>query len=134
MRARRPWRRAVAAACLLAGASAAGQEKKPPADVTSFAVFALSRGKGVPEAAREALRKVAELAEADKHRGIRVETRRTRIGLEGETKLCVEYEAAADAGRALEQAEKIVKDVELVNLVPGPCSGKARPDEKGEKP
>jgi len=128
-----PWSRATAAGCVLAVASAAaGQEKKPPADMTSFAVFALSRGKGVPEAARGALSKVEQVTEADTRRGVRVQTRRTRIGLEGETKLCVEYGSAADARRAFEQVEKIVKDVELVNLVPGPCSGKA--DEKEKKP
>ena len=120
----------------LGAASGSGQAPAPtptPA-VTSFAVFALSRGKGVPEAAREALRKVGERVEADQRRGVRVATRRTRIGLEGETKLCVEYEKAADAARALEEAEKVVKDVDLVNLVPGPCSGKAKPDEKEERP
>ncbi len=129
------------AACALALSSAAiaaaGQEKRPaeprpPFDGTAFAVFALSRGKGVPEAARDALREVGEVAEADTRRGVRVQTRRTRIGLEGETKLCVEYESAADARRAFEQAERIVKDVDLVNLVPGPCTGKA--DEKEKKP
>ena len=133
MSALTPWSRATAAGCVLAVASAAaGQEKKPPADMTSFAVFALSRGKGVPEAAREALRKVEERVEADKRGGVGVQARRTRIGLEGETKLCVEYETVGGARRAFEYVETIVKDVDLVNLVPGPCSGKA--DEKEKKP
>ena len=103
-------------------------------DVTSFAVFALSRGKGVPPEAREVLRKVGEIVAADERRGVRVETRRTRIGLEGETRLCVEYQSAADARRGLEQVEKIVKDVELVNLVPGPCAEPAKAREKEKKP
>jgi hypothetical protein len=103
-------------------------------DVTSFAVFALSRGKGVPPEARDVLRKVAEMADADERRGVRVETRRTRIGLEGETRLCVEYQSAADARRGLEQVEKIVKDVDLVNLVPGPCGEPPKAREKEKKP
>lgn len=116
-------------ACALAVASVvAAQEKAPCEDVTSFAVFALSRGKGVPAEARDVLRKVTELVEADKRRGVGVESRRTRVGLEGETKLCVEYRERADARRALEQVEKLVKDVDLVNLVPGRC------DEKEAKP
>ena len=98
----------------------------PVPDVTSFAVFALSRGKGVPPEALDVLRKVAEIADADERRGVQVETRRTRIGLEGETRLCVEYQSAAEARRGLEKVEKLVKDVDLVNLVPGPCGEPAR--------
>jgi hypothetical protein len=103
-------------------------------DVTSFAVFALSRGKGVPPAAREVMLKVTELVDADKRRGVRVEARRTRIGLEGETKLCVEYQNAAEARVAHERIDKLVKDVDLVNLVPGPCSGPEKPHDGKEKP
>ena len=118
----------AAAACTPAGVS---QEKAP---VTAFAVLALSRGKGVPPEARDALAKVAEMAEADKSRGVKVETRRTPIGLEGETRLCVEYQDAADARRGLEKAEELVKDVDLVNLVPGPCGEDRKTGEKEEKP
>lgn len=106
----------------------------PAPDVTSFAVFALSRGKGVPPEARDVLRKVAEIADADERRGVRVETGRTRIGLEGETRLCVEYHSAAEARRGLEKVEKIVKDVDLVNLVPGPCGEPAKARGKEKKP
>jgi hypothetical protein len=125
----------MVAGCVLAlEAAAAGQEARPPFEGTAFAVLALSRGKGVPEAAREALRKVEEVVEGDRRRGVQVESRRSRIGLEGETKLCVEYASASDARRAHDQVEKIVKGVDLVNLVPGPCSAKAKPDEKEAKP
>jgi hypothetical protein len=130
------WRRLARAGGGLAllAAAVGAQEKAPAPDVTSFAVFALSRGRGVPPQALDALCKVAEIAEADKVRGVRVETRRTRIGLEGETRLCVEYQTAADARHGLEQAEKLVKDVDLVNLVPGPCAETAKPQEKEKKP
>jgi hypothetical protein len=132
----RRWRRLGNAACGLAlvTAAVAAQEKAPDPEVTSFAVFALSRGKGVPAEAREVLRKVAELADADKRRGVGVETRRTRIGLEGETRLCVEYQSAAEARRGLERVEKLVKDVDLVNLVRGPCAEAEKAREKEEKP
>ena len=127
----------VAALLLIATASACAGDTvtdRPAAasfEARSFAVYALSRGKGVPPEAREALRRVDELVDGDRRRGIGVRTRRTRVGLEGETRLCVEYACAADARRALEQVEKIVEDVDLVNLVRGPCKG---PDEEEDKP
>jgi len=130
----RAWCLGFGCGLALAASGVGAQEKAPAPDVTSFAVFALSRGKGVPPEARDVLRKVAEMAEADERRGVRVVTRRTRIGLEGETRLCVEYQSAADARRGLEQVEKIVKDVDLVNLVPGPCAEPAKAREKEKKP
>jgi len=117
---------------LLAALASPGEAPGTAApEVTAFSVYALSRGKGVPPEAREALRRVDELVDGDRRRGIGVRTRRTRVGLEGETRLCVEYACAADARRALEQVEKIVEDVDLVNLVRGPCKG---PDEEEDKP
>jgi len=149
----RRWRRLARAGCGVAWAVAAGvpaagvtpqvtpaarapesTAPTPTPELTSFAVFALSRGKGVPPEALDVLRKVAEMADADERRGVRVETRRTRIGLEGETRLCVEYPSAAEARRGLEKVEKIVKDVDLVNLVPGPCGEPAKAREKEKKP
>ena len=130
------WTPAFLAATLLGAGSGVGQAPTPTPAVpfTSFAVFALSRGKGVPPAAREVILKVTEMVDAEKRRGVRVEARRTRIGLEGETKLCVEYENAADARAAHEQIDKLVKDVDLVNLVPGPCAGPEKPHDGKEKP
>jgi hypothetical protein len=100
--------------------------------ISSFAVEALSRGKGVPPAAREALRQVREMVEADQNRGISVSIKTTRIGLEGETRLCIEYKNPDDGARGYERAKAIVKGVDLVNLVAGPCSSSA-PAEKKEK-
>ena len=122
----------LVAASLLGAVAVSGQAPTPPIESASFAVFALSRGKGVPAEARELLRKVGEIVEEDKRRGIRVETRRTRFGLEGETKLCVEYQRLPDARAALERVEKLAKDVELVNVVAGPCAESPAPQEKEE--
>ncbi len=136
MRRLLPWMPAFLATTLLGAGSGMAQAPTPTPAVpfTSFAVFALSRGKGVPPAAREVMLKVTELVDAEKRRGVRVEARRTRIGLEGETKLCLEYQNAADARVAHEQIDKLVKDVDLVNLVPGPCSGPEQPQGGKEKP
>lgn len=107
----------------------------PTPDPTAFSVYALSRGKGVPPQAREALRKVEEVAEADRRRGVKVESRRTRIGIEGETRLCLDYAREDDARRALDRVEKIVKGVDLVNLVRGACGEPEKmPDKKEDQP
>ena len=87
----------------------------------AFAVYSLSRGTGVPPEAREALQKVQKLVETDRERGVRVTFETTRIGLEGEQRLCVTYEDSRDGDRALERVRAIVKGVDLVNLVEEPC-------------
>lgn len=91
----------------------------------SFAVYTLSRGTGVPPKAREALEQVTNLVESDRKRGVRVSVETNRIGLEGEKRLCVEYEDSRDGARAWERASAIVKGVDLVNLVAEPCASPA---------
>ena len=44
-----------------------------------------------------------------------------RIGLEGESRLCVEFRNASDAQSALAEIRKIAADVELLNVVEAPC-------------
>jgi hypothetical protein len=116
-----------------AGASAAGRElraglqtseSKP--DPTGFSVYVLSRGRGVPERALQAVAKINAMIEADRRRGIRVQMRRVRIGLEGETRVCVDYDLASDAERGFGKVQKVVKGVELVNLVRGRCPAPTR--------
>ncbi|HVR72305.1 MAG TPA: hypothetical protein VMT87_15800 [Vicinamibacteria bacterium] len=101
-------------------------------------MYALSRGKGVPREAREALGKVRALVEADRARGVSVRLESARIGLEGETRLCAEYEDAAAAARAYARASALVEGVDLVNLVAGPCASGPPPppgkQEQEEKP
>lgn len=121
------------------GPGEAGQEPKegePAApDPRSFAVYALSRGGGVPPEARRALEEVQQQVDEDRRDGAVVQSRRTRIGLEGETRLCVEYEDAEAAKKALGRARATVEDVDLVNLVVEPCDkkhSKPEPDEEDE--
>ena len=71
---------------------------KPATSVTSkpeFALYALSRGKGVPAPTRAALEKAHVLLEDARQRGAVLALKQTRIGLEGETRLCVEAKDAA---------------------------------------
>jgi hypothetical protein len=86
-----------------AAAESAGQEALPA--VKNFAVYALSRGGGVPQEARDVLR--------------RVET--TRIGLEGESRFCATYEDPVVAAATYRRAAEIAEGVDLLNLVAEPC-------------
>jgi hypothetical protein len=106
------------------------QPTKPPPSrggrgeegVRSFAVYTLSRGTGVPAAAREAHQKVQELVEFDRSRGVVVTVQGTRIGIEGERRLCVTYADPKEAARALERVRAMVQGVDLVNVVVEPCA------------
>ena len=120
---------AALGACARPDAPVSAPPKQPPAAAvpraaaaaTSFAVVALSRGRGVPAEAREGLKRVSAMVEEDRARGVRVESRSERIGLEGETRLCVEYESAAEGRRAMEKAEQIARGVDLLRVEAGPC-------------
>jgi len=89
----------------------------------SFAVEALSRGAGVPEEAYDAQDRALAVMERDEDRGLVVAIRETGIGLEGETRLCVEYRSAQAADAAFREVSDIVRGLDLVNLV-RPCSAR----------
>ncbi len=86
-----------------------------------FAVYALSRGKGVPEPTRGALQKARTLLEGSTRRGEVIRVKETRIGLEGETRLCVEAKDVAAARALLRELRAIAENVELFNVVVEPC-------------
>ena len=91
---------------------------------SEFALYALSRGKGVPEPTRGALENANSLLEDARQRGEVLALSKTRIGLEGEIRLCVQ---AKDAGAARDLQRKIrtiAEHVELFNIVEEPCSKK----------
>jgi hypothetical protein len=91
------------------------------ASTAEFALYALSRGKGVPEPTRGAYRKARTLLEDAKKRGEVKWLKETRIGLEGETRLCVEAKDAAAARALLREVRTIAEKVELFNVVVEPC-------------
>ncbi len=86
-----------------------------------FAVYALSRGKGVPERTRGALQRARTLLEGAKQRGEVIKLKEARIGLEGETRLCVEAKDVAAARALLRELRTIAENVELFNVVVEPC-------------
>jgi len=91
----------------------------------SFAVYVLSRGQGVPAEARAAQRRIRELVEADQGRGVRVSVATTRIGIEGESKLCVQYEDAEAGELAFGRATAVAEGVDLIRVERDPCGAGA---------
>ncbi len=86
-----------------------------------LAVYALSRGKGVPEPTRGALQRARTLLEGAKQRGEVIRLKEARIGLEGETRLCVEAKDVTAARALLRDLRAIAENVELFNVVAEPC-------------
>jgi hypothetical protein len=89
----------------------------------SFSIYLLSRGTGVPEVGLKALQQVRELLETLAEEGRTVRMKETRIGLEGERRLCAEFDREEAADEAWRRAQEIVAGVDLVNLKAEPCSG-----------
>ncbi|HWQ37736.1 MAG TPA: hypothetical protein VNM24_03865 [Burkholderiales bacterium] len=114
---------ALTGAAWSSGAHASG---KPAAAASrqEFALYALSRGKGVPAPTRDAFKKAQALLEGARQRGEVVALKETRIGLEGETRLCVEARNPAASRRLQREVRQIGKDVELFNVVEEACSKK----------
>ena len=90
----------------------------------SFAVYALSRGRGVPAPTRSAWQTVWTMLEDARRKGQVARLQQTRIGLEGEVRLCAEFSDPGGAREMLERAREVGKGVELLNIVEEPCSGK----------
>jgi len=97
------------------------QDRAPEA---SFAVtiYALSKGAGVPAAARSALNDARTLLERleREHRVRRITA--SRIGLEGETRLCAEFADQQAARETLEQLRHLAHDVDLLTVTDEPCA------------
>lgn len=99
----------------------AGAKDAAPIRIT---IDALSRGKGVPAEAREALKQIRALLERQQAAAAVTAMQYQRIGLEGESRLCVEFRNASDAQAALAEIRKIAADVDLLNVVEAPCPSK----------
>lgn len=112
----------IAAVCFVCSAGAnESRDERTTLRENSFAIYALSRGKGIPEAAREVLRKAREWLDEAKQTGSVVGITQTRIGLEGETCLCAEFTDVESMQAMLKRIRAFTKGVELINLVVEPC-------------
>lgn len=87
----------------------------------SIAVYALSRGKGVPPATRETYQKARALLQDLERKKQVGRLEETRLGLEGESRICVELTDGKSAPDVIEQLRALSRDVELLNVVEEPC-------------
>jgi len=110
---------------LLIEAGAGCAEINPPesraATPSSFSVYALSRGKGVPDEARQVLDHSRRLLKRAQERGEVKQIVDRRIGLEGETRLCVEFSDEQAANKLFSQIQHLSNGVDLVNVTKETC-------------
>lgn len=116
----------LAMGVMMMGASKGCAEAKPPETLApapqSISVYALSRGKGVPDQAMEVLVHSRTLLKAAEERGEVLRIVEQRIGIEGETRLCAEFSHAESAHSMIEQIQQLVQGVDLINVKIEPCS------------
>jgi hypothetical protein len=102
----------------------AALEASPPRavlDLQSFAVYALSRGSGLSETGRRAIAEFREVLRAMKADGRVVQVSDTRIGIEGETRICAKFATAELAGQQWMEMTRYVGEANLVQLKAEEC-------------
>lgn len=82
----------------------------------SFSIYALSRGKGVPEEARNVLDKARALLKTAQEQGAVTRLTDQRIGLEGETRVCAELRDPDSASELFSHIQQISLGVDLINV------------------
>ena len=102
------------------GGDRASQESEADS-LRSVAVYALSRGAGVPDEAFDALTRARQSMERNREEGLVIDMVETRLGLEGEIRICAEYARVAYAEAARREIQAIVRDTDLINLVMESC-------------
>jgi hypothetical protein len=83
---------------------------------TSFSIYALSRGKGVPEGARHVLDEARILLKTAQEQGAVIRLTDQRIGLEGETRVCAEFRDRDSASEWFSRIQQIGQGVDLINV------------------
>ena len=130
-------RRAYPARCIwLALALSAGpaHAQQPTADEPvskGVAVYALSRGKGVPAETRDVLAKVLAYFEKQRTEQRVLSIMSERVGLEGERRVCAEFADQKFAITAYERVLALAGGVELLKVAIEPCNKTL--SKKGEK-
>lgn len=88
---------------------------------SSFSVYALSRGKGVPDEARQVLERSRHLFKRAQEQGDVKQILDRRIGLEGETQICVEFSDERTANKLFSEIQNLSNGVDLVNVKRESC-------------
>jgi hypothetical protein len=99
----------------------------PSGETFGVAVYSLSRGKGVPEAAREAHDKARAIFRQLQGETRVLDVKETRIGIEGERRTCATFATRADAEAAAERIRSLAADTALFNVVMEPCEKSSDP-------
>lgn len=116
------WLAIAMAAVLCSGcAVGGGAEDAAVLPAKSFVVLALSRGKGVPTAAQAFFAKAHELLAKAKDDGADIAISRQRIGLEGESKLCVQFSDPIQGGNWFKKMQDLARGIDLINVAIEPC-------------
>ena len=95
-------------------------DRRPTEGPLTFSLYALSRGKGVPEPTRETYQKVRNMLRKAEVEGTVIRLRETRVGLEGETRIEFELSRGRDATTLMRRIREFVQGVDLLNLVEEP--------------
>jgi hypothetical protein len=115
----------IAAQTACAGNTVTQRPAAASSEPKSFALYVLSRGKGVPEGASAVLAGAEKVIADLQARGAPITVTKERIGLEGETRLCATFADESVAEEALARVRRLVSGVDLVNLTEEPCGAKA---------
>lgn len=108
--------------CCLSGYGCTSQLALAVPQKTSFAVYTLSRGAGVPQTSSDKLMQIENRFTQLKASGTNVEISKSRIGIEGETKLCATFLDAGIAHQLLLEVQQLTQGVELMNVVIESCN------------
>jgi hypothetical protein len=95
-----------------------------PAEVLehrSFALYVLSRGNGVPEGGRKALADFRKLLSSMQAKGEVIEFSDTRIGIEGETRICARFASAELTAKVWMDMQRSFTGADLVQLKAEKC-------------
>lgn len=115
----------LAMGVMMMGASKGCAEAKPPETLApapqSISVYALSRGKGVPDQAREVLTQSRAILKTAQERGEVLRIIEQRFGIEGETRVCAEFSQEASAHSMMDQIQQLAQGVDLINIEIEPC-------------
>lgn len=90
-------------------------------ELRSFALYVLSRGNGVSEGGRKALADYRKLLGSMQVKGEVVEISETRIGIEGETRICARFASAERAAKTWMDMQRSLTGADLVQLKAEKC-------------
>lgn len=89
-----------------------------------FTVLALSRGSGVPKSTVDGFVKIMALLQDARQAGANIQIATDKIGLEGETRLCVDLTDPNLGGKLFTQINELTQGLELINVINEPCGAK----------